>query len=320
MFNRCVRYSHSSFFFLFDSQHASNRFTFFDQIHTTGIDIKQSPTARAVITIGKDMVFRDYAQGAYRMRGIGKGQCIHLYLVPEVISLVSQTLQSCSAETGLFDRRFTVVSAVHLFLGKAELDVPAWLLLNSIHSEGMQYDKYLAAEKRAHRIHFICRYIKLCTQEIGNIYRKAAFHALVSDVKTNGAHSSDGRLNRFSNELLRQAIIEFREPIGFPVPSIVPVPKLVADTLRETAASKTIKPLTLEDETRVAEVLERVRSSAGALQDTGDAGVASEVVHEQVCLELLLCVSCKLWWLMRGPGSRGGRRSRGRGGARRAKS
>jgi len=77
-----------------------NRFTFFDQIHTTGIDIKQSPTARAVITIGKDMVFRDYAQGAYRMRGIGKGQTIHLYLVPEVIGLVSQTLQSCSAETG----------------------------------------------------------------------------------------------------------------------------------------------------------------------------------------------------------------------------
>lgn len=87
-------------FYHLDSQPAFGRFTFFDQIHTTGIDIKQSPTARAVITIGKDMVFRDYAQGAYRMRGIGKGQCIHLYLVPEVISLVSQTLQSCSAETG----------------------------------------------------------------------------------------------------------------------------------------------------------------------------------------------------------------------------
>ena len=38
--------------------------------------------ARAV-TIGKDMVFRDYAQGAFRMRGIGKGQKIHLYLIPE---------------------------------------------------------------------------------------------------------------------------------------------------------------------------------------------------------------------------------------------
>jgi hypothetical protein len=90
-------------------------------------------------------------------------------------------------------------------------------------------------------------------------------------------------LNRFSNALLRQAIIEFREPIGFPVPSIVPVPRLVAETLKEAASSKTIKPLTQEDEARVVEVLQRVRSSAGAMQDTGDAGVASEVIHEQVC-------------------------------------
>ncbi len=119
----------------------SGRFTFFDQIHTTGIDIKQSPTARAVITIGKDMVFRDYAQGAYRMRGIGKGQSIHLYLVPEVVGLVSQTLQSCSAETGRFNCLKLMCLFVDFSLGKAELDVPAWLLLNSIHSEGMQYVK-----------------------------------------------------------------------------------------------------------------------------------------------------------------------------------
>ena len=104
MFNRFAPPADSlhGFFVSVLSHGASDRFTFFDQIHTTGIDIKQSPTARAVITIGKDMVFRDYAQGAYRMRGIGKGQCIHLYLVPEVIGLVSQTLQSCSAETGGF--------------------------------------------------------------------------------------------------------------------------------------------------------------------------------------------------------------------------
>ena len=76
--------------------------------------------------------------------------------------------------------------------------------------------------------------------------------------------------------------MEFREPIGFPVPSVVPVPRMVADSLREAAAAKSIKPLTVEDEARVVEVLERVRSSAGALQDTGDAGVASEVIHEQV--------------------------------------
>ena len=166
--------------------------------------------------------------------------------------------------------------------GRAELDVPAWLLLNSIHSEGMQC--VLIKTSQPHlRLTFCCRYVKLCTQEIGNIYRKAAFHALTSDVKSCSGHASDGRLNRFSDPLLRQAIIEFREPIGFPVPSVVPVPRMVADSLRETAASKSIKPLTAEDEARVVEVLERVRSSAGAMQDTGDAGVASEVIHEQVC-------------------------------------
>lgn len=42
------------------------RFTFYDQVHTTGMDIKQAPSARAVLTLGKDMTFRDYAQGAYR--------------------------------------------------------------------------------------------------------------------------------------------------------------------------------------------------------------------------------------------------------------
>jgi hypothetical protein len=60
------------------------RFTFFDQIHTTGIDTKQTLNALAVVTLGKDMTFRDYAQGAYRMRGIGKGQTIALYIIPEV--------------------------------------------------------------------------------------------------------------------------------------------------------------------------------------------------------------------------------------------
>ena len=51
-----------------------NYFTFYDQVHTTGMDIKQAPTAHAVVTVGKDMTFRDYAQGCYRMRGIGQGR------------------------------------------------------------------------------------------------------------------------------------------------------------------------------------------------------------------------------------------------------
>jgi len=38
-------------------------------VHTTGMDIKQAVDACAALTLGKDMVFRDYAQGAFRMRG-----------------------------------------------------------------------------------------------------------------------------------------------------------------------------------------------------------------------------------------------------------
>lgn len=54
--------------------HPTSRFTFYDQVHTTGMDIPQAIHARAAQTLGKDMTFRDYAQGAYRMRGVGNGQ------------------------------------------------------------------------------------------------------------------------------------------------------------------------------------------------------------------------------------------------------
>ena len=64
------------------------RFTFYDQVHTTGMDIKQTVDACAMLTLGKDMVFRDYAQGAFRMRGIGKGQTIKLIVVPEILERV----------------------------------------------------------------------------------------------------------------------------------------------------------------------------------------------------------------------------------------
>ncbi len=37
-----------------------------------------------MITLGKDMVFRDFVQGAYRMRGIGMGQKVHVFIIPEV--------------------------------------------------------------------------------------------------------------------------------------------------------------------------------------------------------------------------------------------
>ncbi|CAK9074051.1 unnamed protein product [Durusdinium trenchii] len=52
---------------------SAQRFTFYDHVHTTGLDVPQAPYARAALTLGKDMLWRDYAQAAFRMRGLGPG-------------------------------------------------------------------------------------------------------------------------------------------------------------------------------------------------------------------------------------------------------
>ncbi|KAL4123645.1 hypothetical protein PRIC2_009496 [Phytophthora ramorum] len=76
----------------------SKRFTFYDQVHTTGMDIKQGVNARAVVTLGKDMTFRDYAQGAYRMRGIATGQSVCLFLIPEVENRIRHEMKLAQVE------------------------------------------------------------------------------------------------------------------------------------------------------------------------------------------------------------------------------
>ncbi|KOO20988.1 hypothetical protein Ctob_000046 [Chrysochromulina tobinii] len=71
----------------------SERFCFYDQMHTTGMDIGHALTAKAILTLGKDSTWRDYAQGAYRMRGIAKGQTCSLLLTPELQQLRSEKIQ-----------------------------------------------------------------------------------------------------------------------------------------------------------------------------------------------------------------------------------
>jgi len=56
------------------------------------MDIKHVLNAKAAMTLGKDMTFRDYAQGAFRMRGIAKGQTIHLLIIPEIDRLIKREL------------------------------------------------------------------------------------------------------------------------------------------------------------------------------------------------------------------------------------
>ena len=83
--------------------------------------IHQCIDARAVLTLGKDTTSRDYAQGAFRMRGIGKGQTIELFVIPEVMRLVNDQQLSQAPQTpapqsqggGLLSLAFNAGQASH---------------------------------------------------------------------------------------------------------------------------------------------------------------------------------------------------------------
>ena len=61
------------------------RFTYYDQKHTTGSDIKQATRAKALVTIGKGTFDRDLKQSVWRMRGLDKEQTVE-FVIPENIA------------------------------------------------------------------------------------------------------------------------------------------------------------------------------------------------------------------------------------------
>lgn len=65
-------------------------FTIYDQTHCTGTDITQLPTAHAAITMHKNLTYNDFSQAAARMRGIYRGQSLHLFLTPSQQAVVQQ--------------------------------------------------------------------------------------------------------------------------------------------------------------------------------------------------------------------------------------
>lgn len=114
---------------------ARRRFAFYDQVHTTGMDIKHAINANAVLTLDKSLTFRDFAQGAFRMRGIGKGQRVTLFVIPEVRRLIREHVTSGdpvfknSVET--FNKMRKSLSKERLNVAKL-VDVSAWLHSNSM--------------------------------------------------------------------------------------------------------------------------------------------------------------------------------------------
>ncbi|CAE7712147.1 unnamed protein product [Symbiodinium sp. CCMP2592] len=136
------------------------RFSFYDHVHTTGMDVKQPLLCTAALTLSKDMTLRDYAQGAYRMRGIGRGQRIDLLVTPEVSALMNKSLSRVAQlseearSRSLADLKKKKEAWAQLVL----VDVITWLVVNG-----------LAAEASKRQL--------LHQQDLRNLWRSAACRA-----------------------------------------------------------------------------------------------------------------------------------------------
>ena len=223
-----------------------SRFAFYDQIHTTGMDIQHRLNACAVLTLGKDMVFRDYAQGAYRMRGIAKGQTIQLLLIPEIVDVIAREL----AAAGL---KATVGQSGG---GQRVLvEVVAWLVVNSMRSERVQAGM-------------------LALQNLANTWRKAGFRQLMEHVEAVTSMDKGTLLP----SVLSRALSMFNEPIEFTVESGVKAVRLFSDTI-ESAIERHADWIVAEAD---KVVVQRVRKAVdGVFHDDAASSFDREMVQQQ---------------------------------------
>ncbi|MBT5954094.1 DUF3638 domain-containing protein, partial [bacterium] len=76
-----------------------NRFTYYDDNHTTGSDIKQGPTSEAIVSVGINLKIRDLFQGMWRMRGLSKSQSVKLMVSSEVSECVKAEVKPSSVKS-----------------------------------------------------------------------------------------------------------------------------------------------------------------------------------------------------------------------------
>ena len=228
------------------------RFTFYDQVHTTGMDIPQTSNAAALLTLSKDMTYRDYAQGAYRMRGITKGQTIHLLATPEVRRFLSDTASTLAGR--ITSKKMEVVSA-------------AWLLLNGIRAEKLQF-------------------LQLSQQNIASTWRTTALDTLVRAAEAqhalDPANLGSVLFEGAGAEDARACLDALIETVNLDVPHAVP---------RAQSFTEELQAMVMEHETLVSageqkqiqalllRQVERTLDPSGADQERG--GLEAEVTKEK---------------------------------------
>ncbi|KAK6588719.1 EF hand family [Cryptosporidium xiaoi] len=215
------------------------RFAFYDHVHSIGQDIKHTPLAKAVLTISKDMVFRDFAQGAYRMRQLGQGQTIKLVLQAQVADLIEKNALACNMikDEILFtknvgDSRGADVRSEHkvekfesdLLYLKSNFEILdtllflrclcGWLLIQSITRE-FEQNKLL------------------CMQSLNNIWRKKSFSKMINEYTQwedcNNINTGDD--DNYSGN--KDKIVEiFLEKLTYDLPSTAPFGMSLKDHLK----------------------------------------------------------------------------------------
>jgi len=114
------------------------------------MDIKQALNATAIITLSKDMTFRDYAQGAFRMRGIGAGQTLRIYMIPEVKKLIISQLAAAAGASASEQHRILAADPATLVQPVTLTDICAWLVINSMRTEKTQFHMLVRKHTHAH--------------------------------------------------------------------------------------------------------------------------------------------------------------------------
>lgn len=238
---------------------AEKRFAFYDQVHTTGMDIQHTLNACAVLTLSKDMVFRDYVQGAYRMRGINKGQRIHLFIIPEVKDLMLREL-SHGAMLNAPDKnqKQPIIHAlkwnslVPEDIRKILIAVNAWLIINSIRSERVQFSQ-------------------LCLQNVANVWRKNSYSSLL--MRHHEITSSN--LYFDVDAKLQQHLQTFCEPIDFSLAESMADPIHFSESLKNRIASFS-HLIESEDQMKVInEVMELISHTSAASSSSGSTKLHS---------------------------------------------
>ncbi len=110
------------------------RITYFDQSHTYAADIIQGFEAKAIVTIGEDLITEDHAQAIWRMRGLKtKGQNVEFVMTQHTSKLISKELPTTTEDVIRFtirnqaimseeDNYFSDLAALSNIVRRAVLD------------------------------------------------------------------------------------------------------------------------------------------------------------------------------------------------------